>query len=173
MQTAITTSVCDFTRFIFFDRCSPRLFLDLSAAARVEYMHVVLVDVVATADKREEGIPLVCPSVAQTSPSMAADQRVTISWLSVQTAALQSCLFRGLSAAARIEYVLVVLVDVVATAEMRGEGGPLVCPSVAQMTLSMTSTQVRTLSGFGSEPQIVSSSSIDLFWSGSSVRWYV
>jgi hypothetical protein len=46
-------------------------------------------------------------------------------------------LFRGLSAAARVEYVLVVLVDVVATADKRGEGGSLVCPSVAQMSLSV------------------------------------
>ena len=64
MQMAIT-SVCDFTVklsylfktrfinvFIFFDRCSPHLFLDLSAATRVEYMLVVLADVMATADKR-------------------------------------------------------------------------------------------------------------------------
>jgi hypothetical protein len=34
-------------------------------------------------------------------------------------------LFRGLSAAARVEYVLVVLVDVVAMADKRREGGPL------------------------------------------------
>ena len=70
---------------------SPRLFRGLSAAARVEYVLVVLVDVVATADKRREDVPLVCPSVAQTSLSMAADQRVTISWLSVGTADLHAC----------------------------------------------------------------------------------
>jgi hypothetical protein len=64
------------------------LFRDLSAASRVEYMLVVLVDVVATADKRGEGVPLVCPSVAQMSLSVAANQRVTISWLSIGTAAL-------------------------------------------------------------------------------------
>ena len=33
----------------------------------------------------------VCPSVAQMSLSVAADQRVTISWLSVGTAALHAC----------------------------------------------------------------------------------
>ena len=42
------------------------------------------------------------------------------------------------SAAARVEYILVVLVDVVATADKREEGGPRVCPSVAQMSLSVT-----------------------------------
>ena len=66
----------------------------LSAEARVEYVHVVLVDVVATADKRREGIPLVSlsiPSVARMSLSVAADERVTISWLSVRTAALYAC----------------------------------------------------------------------------------
>jgi hypothetical protein len=65
------------------------------------------------------------------------------------------CLFHGVSAAARVEYMLVVLTDVVATAEKRGEGGSLVCPSVAQMTISMTSTQGLTLSGLGSEPDRV------------------
>jgi hypothetical protein len=64
-------------------------------------------------------------------------------------------LFFDLSSTTRVEYILVVLVDVVATADKREEGGPLVCPSVAQMTLSMTSTQLRTLSGFGSKPDRV------------------
>jgi hypothetical protein len=58
---------------------------------RVEYILVALVDVVATVNKRVEGVPLVCPSVAQMSLSMAADERVTISWLSVGTAALHAC----------------------------------------------------------------------------------
>jgi hypothetical protein len=92
------------------------------------------------ADKGEEGGPFVCPSVAQTSLSMAAEERVTISWLSpVRSNGCSPPLFRGLSAAARVEYVLVALVDVVAMADKRGEGGPpLVCPSVAQMSLTVT-----------------------------------
>ena len=56
---------------IRWNRCSPRLFVDVSSAARVEHMAVVLVDmvvvlaeVVATVDKRRDGVPLVCPSVA-------------------------------------------------------------------------------------------------------------
>jgi hypothetical protein len=47
-------------------------------------------------------------------------------------------LFVDLSAAARIEYVLVVLVDVMATADKRVEGGTLVCPSVAQIIMSLS-----------------------------------
>ena len=48
-----------------------------------------------------------------------------------------------------------VLVGVVATAEKRGEGVPLVCPLVAQMTLSMASTQGLTLRRFRAEADCV------------------
>jgi len=75
--------------------------------------------------------------------------------LAVRWSCCSPCLFLDLSPAARVEYVLVVLVGVVATADKRGEGVPLVCPSVAQMSLSMTSTQGLTLSRFGYEPHRV------------------
>jgi hypothetical protein len=60
-------------------RCSPHLFRDLSSAARVEYVPVVLVDVVPTTEKRGEGVSLVYPLVAQMTLSVAVNQRVTIS----------------------------------------------------------------------------------------------
>ena len=113
------------------------MFRDLGSAARVEYVLMVLVGVMATAEKQDEGAPpRSCPIVAQMTLGVA-HRPTSNDLLAVRSNCCSPCLFRGLSAAARVEYVLVALVDVVATAEMREEGIPLVCPSFAQMTLSM------------------------------------
>jgi hypothetical protein len=48
-------------------------------------------------------------------------------------------LFRDLSAASRVEYTLAVLVDVVATADERGEGVRLVATSVRSLRYSFDS----------------------------------
>jgi hypothetical protein len=108
----------------------------LSAEARVEYVNVVLVDVVATADKRRDDVPLVSLSIRCTNVAQCGRRPTSNELLAVRSNCCSPRLFRGLSAAARVEYVLVALVDVVATADKRREDVPLVCPSVAQMSRS-------------------------------------
>jgi hypothetical protein len=105
-------------------------------------MHVVLVDVVATADKRGEGGPLVCTSVAQMTNVAQRDRRRTNNeLLAVRRNCCSPRLFRGLSSTARVEYMPVTPVGVLVTADKREEGGPLVCPSVAQMSLSVAADE--------------------------------